>query len=106
MGGKRTHEKAMSWDATTKPPLDPYRYLALAVIAQAYNDLRGWGRRCGEAWHRDYPAPQHWDALSAIAFLGSADCEGWLDMAELCHDLVQRELAERLATLGIPRDVH
>jgi len=105
MRGKRTYERAVSWDATTKPPLDPYRYLALAVIAQAYNDLRGWGRRCGEAWHRDYPAPQHWDALSAIDFLGSADCEGWLDLAELSSDLVRHELHDRMVTVGLSRDV-
>lgn len=89
------------WATTSEPPQDPYRFLALAVLGQAYRDLRGWGKVLPEGHHWTYAGPQHEDAVDAIAFLTSDDCEGWLDVAGVPVKVAREVLREKLRDLGL-----
>lgn len=76
----------------------PVRFLALAVLAQAFGDLRSWGRCDGAGGNWPHAAPRHDDAVSAAEFLGSPDCEFWADLADVPVRAVREQLANSLAT--------
>lgn len=97
----QTDRRVATWNAGRhNPPRDPYRFLALAVLGQAYDDLRGWGQPAPQ-WNAANATPTHADALEALAFFTSGDCEGWAELARVPDEMVEIELRLRLKALGL-----
>ena len=86
-------------------PGDPYCYLARAVIARAFSDLRGKGRpdRRRRPGYVNEHAPTNRDARSSRVFLASALREGWVELGRIDERMIDAELAERCQAGGNSR---
>ena len=77
-------------------PTDPHRYLAIAVIGRALDDLCGYGVSHAMKEERRRCTPDETDYESALRFLRGDEIEGWLDLAGLSHDDIEAEVTRRL----------